>query len=185
MLEACENYIKRSYRNRAHLAGPNGIQRLSIPLAKGKNQQQPIGEVQIAYDLPWQSQHWGAIQSAYGRAPFYEEYAPYLQPYFQKKIDSLFEWNLQLIKELLELLQIDTPLVFSEIFVKTPDPPIQDFRNTINPKKLLSTTFPAYELSPYPQVFLEKTGFLPNLSILDLLFCTGPEASLLLENAVR
>ena len=184
IIEACENYKKGNYRNRAYLAGPNGVQRLSIPLAKGKNQQLNIREVKIAYEQAWQSQHWGAIQSAYGRAPFFEEYAPYLQPVFNKKTEILFDWNLQLIKLLADLLQINKPIQLSTTFVKNVSTPTVDFRNRIHPKRKLSETFSNFHCSTYPQVFLEKSGFLPNLSILDLLFCTGPEAGLILEKSV-
>ena len=69
VVEACENYQKGSLRNRCFIAGPNGVQRLSIPLEKGKHRQMPIRDVRIAYDEPWQRQHWRSISTAYGNAP--------------------------------------------------------------------------------------------------------------------
>ena len=71
LLEAHENYQKGSYRNRCHIAGANGLMRLSIPLRKGKNEQLPIQKTLISYDEPWITQHWQSIRSAYGNAPFF------------------------------------------------------------------------------------------------------------------
>ena len=77
VIEQYEHYIKRSYRNRCHIATSHGIQRLSIPLKKGKNEQQSIRKVQIAYGESWQKNHWSAILAAYSNAPFFEHYEEY------------------------------------------------------------------------------------------------------------
>ena len=97
ILEQHENYVKRSYRNRAHIATANGPLRLSIPLEKGKNQRKPIREVRISYEENWQSKQWTAICSAYGNAPFFEYYVDDIQPLFKEKTTFLFEHNLSLI----------------------------------------------------------------------------------------
>ncbi len=94
-LEAAEHYQKGSLRNRCHIAGPNGIQRLSIPLVKGKHQQTPIREVRISYETSWQRQHRRSIQADYGNAPFYEHYVGDIQPFYERKWDLLFDYNLE------------------------------------------------------------------------------------------
>ncbi|NJK84178.1 MAG: WbqC family protein [Saprospiraceae bacterium] len=86
-LEQHENYLKRSYRNRCHLAAANGILRLSIPLEKGKNQQMPIRSVKIAYDEPWQKQHLKSIHTAYGNAPFFNDYMDELAYFYHQHYD--------------------------------------------------------------------------------------------------
>ena len=96
VIEQHENYRKGTYRNRSHIASANGLLRLTIPLQKGKNQQQNIRTVRIAYNQPWQAQHWTSIQSAYGNSPFFEFYADELQPFFKKKETFLWDWNFQL-----------------------------------------------------------------------------------------
>jgi hypothetical protein len=175
-LESQEHYQKRTYRNRSHIASANGILRLTVPLKKGKNEQQPITEVAIAYDEGWQRQHWNSIVSAYQNAPYFDFYAPYLQPYFERTFPLLFDFSRSIVEKLIELLQIEVILKSTRSYSKNPGEEITDFRGEIHPRKA-----PAADLPAYVQVFMEKHGFLPNLSILDLLFCTGPQASLMLE----
>ena len=170
-LEAHEHYVKGSYRNRCHIAAANGVQRLSIPLRKGKHQQQPIREVRIAYDEPWQARHWQAIRSAYGSAPFFEHVADVLHPFFhQKKYDLLWDWNLDLLHRLLSLARLNTEIRFTETFGQAP-PGTLDFRETFHPKRPAPPERPAP--IRYPQVFEDRHGFLPDLSAIDLLFCSG------------
>jgi hypothetical protein len=182
-IEQHENYLKGSYRNRAHLGGANGILRLSIPLRKGKNEQQDIRKVELAYDEPWLSHHWHSIQSAYGNSPYFPFYEEALSAVFQEKEQFLFDFNLKLLDTLLVQLGLPKNYKLTESFEKSPAD-IKDFRNGIFPKKHRQKEDADFEAPRYRQVFEEKNGFLPNLSILDLLFCTGPQAVLLLENAI-
>lgn len=182
-LEACEHFQKGTYRNRCHIAGPNGLQRLSIPLAGGKNQQMPIREVRIAYDQPWQQVHWRSIQAAYGSAPFFPFYADDLAPFFQKKWLFLFDFNLELLGVLLKKLDWTGRFEWSETYLppgQTGD--LQDFRNAVLPGA--KRPQPAwFQPGRYPQVFQERHGFLPDLSALDLLFCQGKAAGDVLRSA--
>jgi hypothetical protein len=153
-VEACEHYQKGSFRNRCHIAGPNGVQRLSIPLVKGKHNQMPIKEVRIAYDEPWQVRHWRSIRTAYGNAPYFEHYADDLAPHYEKHYTFLFDLNLELLRLVLQQkLGWQGEIVLSTSYIPA------DL-----PKDLPQQ---------YPQVFEDKHGFLPDLSILDLLFCCG------------
>ncbi len=183
-IEQHENYSKGSYRNRCHLASAQGLLRLSIPLAGGKHQQQPIREVKIAYKEPWQSQHWTAIKSAYGKSPFFEYYADFFQPLFQKKYTYLWDWNWDLLQQILQVVAIDTNIQLTEQFDKKPKDGILDFRNSISPKPSRHVLDKSYKIAQYVQVFEEKHGFLPDLSILDLLFCSGPEAVVYLQCSI-
>ncbi|MAT54423.1 MAG: hypothetical protein CMN32_08050 [Saprospirales bacterium] len=170
-LEACEHYSKGSWRNRCLIAAANGTQLLSVPLRKGKHQQMPIREVRIAYDEPWQARHWQAIQSAYGRAPFFEHFGPELAPLYQKQFTTLWEWNLSLLTTLYSCFGLRPNWQLTESWEKEPATGIRDLRNAIHPKKPLPEDLA--ELPPYPQVFEDKHGFLPNLCALDLLMCQG------------
>jgi hypothetical protein len=180
ILEQHENYRKRTYRNRCHLMSANGILKLSIPLGKGKNQGQNIKSVKIAYSQSWQNEHWRSIQSAYGRAPFYEYYADEIKAVFDSQPETLFDLNWQLMELIIELLQLDLKISFSETFQKELPEDIADGRNTILPTKKLEDE--TIKLRKYNQVFEDKYGFISNLSILDLLFCCGPEAHGVLMN---
>ncbi len=155
IFEQHENYLKRSYRNRAHILSANGVLKLSIPLAKGKNQALPIRDVCIFYDDDWQKLHWKTIQSAYGRSPFYEFYADELKAIYDKKIPHLFDFNLELFKCIVELLQLDIEITFSKQYEKTPNEDVEDSRNLILPARHPFQS-EQFELRPYSQVFENK-----------------------------
>ena len=177
-LEAQEHYQKGSYRNRCHLAGPNGLLRLSVPLEKGKHQQTPIREVRIAYRQDWHRPHWQSIQTAYGNAPFWEYYAPELEAILADPPELLWDLNLSLLQAILRALQWNPQLELTETYLlpsRSSLIPLTDHRPLAQVK-----SDPACDFPSYPQVFTEKHGFLPNLSILDLLFCQGPAASIYL-----
>lgn len=182
-LEACEHFQKGSYRNRCHIAGPNGVQRLSIPLLKGKHQQTPIRDVRIAYEEPWQQVHWRSIQAGYGNAPYFEYYADALGKFYQKRYTFLFDLNLDLLHFLCNKIGWAGTIQLSDAFTPPPvDPalrPEDDLRYRVTPK---TATPPAYfQPRPYAQVFSERHGFLPDLSVLDLLFCRGKQAGDVLD----
>lgn len=180
VLDQQEHYQKGSYRNRAHIAGANGLLRLSIPLRKGKHQQMPIREVEIAYDEDWQRLHWQTLQSAYGKAPFFEHYAPELEPLFLQPLPFLFDWNLQCLKLLIDLLGLDADLQTSSQYYTALPEGWTDARNHIHPKAHRQEGPPQDAAPTYMQVFQDKNGFIPDLSVLDLLFCLGPQAVLYL-----
>ncbi len=171
IFEAHENYQKGSYRNRCHIANSTGLQVLSVPLRKGKNQNQSIREVMIAYNEDWQKQHWQSLRTAYGSAPFWDYYAPQFEIFFKEKYDCLFDLNIHIIEALCKMLKLNKSVKTSfsndyELLFKDG----ADFRNAISPKKNV------FKGERYAQLFQEKTGFIPNLSVLDLLFCAGPQA---------
>ncbi|MEL6718439.1 MAG: WbqC family protein [Bacteroidota bacterium] len=181
IIEQWEHYQKGSYRNRCHIMGANGLLRLSIPLQSGKNQQMNIREVKISYQESWQALHWKSINSAYRNAPFFEYYADYIAPFYEQKESFLFDWNYKLLIQILDLLQLENNTTLSKEYDVHPIFPIVDMRNSIQAKKSRHKNVSSFEASPYAQVFQERHGFVSNLSILDLLFCTGPQAILYLE----
>ena len=185
MLEQHENYSKGSYRNRCHLASSMGLLRLSLPLAGGKNQQQPIREVKLKYDEPWQNQHWTAIKSAYGKSPYLEHYEHLFLPIFQKKYEFLWDWNWDLLQVILEIISLGKNIELTKEFEKELSGKIVDFRNKISPKENRKFEDADFEQVKYVQVFEAENGFLPNLSILDLIFCAGPEAVIYLERSLK
>ncbi len=171
ILEKKEHFQKGTYRNRCHIATTQGIQVLSIPLKKGKNQQQIITEVQIANDMNWQRPFWRTLQTAYGNAPFWEHYAPLFETFFLKKYTFLFDYNGDILQTLLKILKLDKSISFSYtdtyLFDFTEG---LDYRNVCTPKN--QTKNPRR----YAQVFEDRNGFIPHLSILDLLFCSGNQS---------
>ncbi len=175
-IEQWEHYQKGSYRNRCHIAAANGLTRLTIPLIKGKNEQQGIRDVRIAYYESWQRQHWQSIRSAYGNAPFFEFYADDLKPFYEKPYPFLFDFNLEILQTMLCLLRLNVNLQLTESYQEKGNPGIIDLRNTIHPRSHLHAADPHFTPVPYHQVFEDRYDFLPNLSMLDALFCLGPGA---------
>lgn len=172
-LEAYEHYQKGGYRNRCLIVGANGVQMLSIPLEKGKHQQTPIKEVKISNKESWQMNHWRSIQSAYGKSPFFEYYALDFEPFYTREFNYLFDWNLELLNTIIDLMDFSFSVQETKQYNTAPLPDCIDFRNQLQPKHRIKK---GTALPHYPQVFEAKNGFIPNLSILDLLFCAGPEA---------
>jgi len=170
-LEAYERHQKSGFSNRCYIAGANGLITLSIPLLKGRNQKTLVNEIEIDNQQKWQVKHWRAIESSYMRSPWFEFYKDDLKQFYQKEYIHLFDWNQELVIYILKKLNWYGDLSVSTIY-ETALPGKTDNRNTITPKNYLE--FPSIK---YPQVFEEKLGFLPNLSIIDLLFCCGKTAN--------
>jgi hypothetical protein len=173
-IEVHENYQKQSYRNRCQILGPNGVQDLNIPIAKSGMKRSPIQEVQIFDDDLWQKNHWKSIETAYNSSPFFLYYANYFENLFKQKAFSLFDFNMGIIKSIFEILELNQKLGYTSSFEKIYDE-ATDLRDLIHPKKKTSF-YNQCAQNPYIQVFSQRHGFIPNLSILDLIFNLGPEA---------
>lgn len=174
-IEHHENFIKQTYRNRTVILGANGAIPLIVPVEKGREQKIRITDLRISYDEEWQRTHWRTIFSAYNSSPFFEYYADDLEPLFRKKVDFLFDLNQQITKTLLDILEIPAELLQTQDFEAIPADCL-NFREKINPKAHRNAEDPSFIAQPYTQVFSEKFGFVPDLSILDLLFNEGPSA---------
>jgi hypothetical protein len=183
-IEQHENFIKQTYRNRAVILGANGPIPLIVPVEKGRGQKIKIRDLRIAFDEDWQRNQWRTIFSAYNSSPFFEYYADELEPFFREKHDFLFDFNLKITETLLELLEIGTPINLTEDFEKVPQNCL-NFREQISPKAHLIDEDPHFTARPYTQVFSEKFGFVPDLSILDLLFNAGPSAHQILIDCFK
>lgn len=163
-IEAYENYQKKGYRNRCHILGGQNIVRLSIPLESGKNQQMPIQKVRISYKTDWIKQHIQSIRSAYSNSPFFIFYSDDIFDILSTRETYLYSLNKNILSYLCPLLGLSLgETLFYEKEIPT------DFRSKIKPNR--------HEIKhqAYEQVFSNKTPFVPNLSILDALFCLGPE----------
>ena len=171
IIERHENYQKRSYRNRCHVIGSHGLERLSIPLQSGKHEQQPITQVRISYDRPWFASHWNTIKSAYGRAPYFEHYGDELKEILYDKYDYLFELNSAILNWLTRSIGLKMNTYTSD-YDKIPLDSI-DLRNFIHFKK--DNIDVNFSTVSYFQVFDDRQDFEPNLSVIDVLFALGPE----------
>jgi len=179
MLESNEYYEKQTYRNRAYILGPHRVEMLTIPVMYG-NQKQLIKDIRPDESQKWQQHHWRTIQTAYGKAPFYEFFADYLQKSYQKKYTFLWDFNYDLLTTCLKLLKLKPTICQTETYEKVYAAEILDIRGMIFPQ---NTDFKAlgYQESPYRQNF--GNNFVGNLSIIDLLFCKGNESSEILKKS--
>lgn len=177
-IEYCESYLKQSYRNRMVILAANGPLQLSIPVADGPRAKGPIKDLKLSFDQPWQLMHWRGISSAYNSSPFFEYYADDLAPFFHnKKWKYLFDFNREIQNAILKAINLDITIKPTLDYFpqgKAPET-TDDFRYTIHPKQQKQEADSHFFPTPYTQVFNDKWGFVPNLSILDLLFSEGPE----------
>jgi len=171
LLEKEEHFPKQTFRNRTRIYSPNGPLDLFLPVIKGSKYHTKMKDVKISYDFKWQRLHWLSLESCYRNSPYFEYYEDDLAPFFQKKYDFLFDYNLEILEWIFKQLKKSPVLQFTTEYEK--DIPAElDYRNKIQFKN-------AELIAPqkiYTQVFGEKHGFLPNMSIVDLLFNQGPQA---------
>ncbi|MBN3521923.1 WbqC family protein [Algoriphagus lutimaris] len=174
-----ELYQRQSYLNRTRIRLANKVETLSVPI-QGRRPRVALSKVSIDYSQNWQKIHVRGIQSAYGKAPFFEFFFPYIEPVFGKKHASLWDLNLEMLTICLKLLRCSGKLtVCQNINEEQVD---LDLRGQIKP----SGSFLERELySPVPYNQLFGSDFEPNLSVLDLLFCMGTEAKKLLLSSVK
>lgn len=175
IFEVCDNYQKQTFRNRSEIYGANGKLALSVPVSYTQKQRQQSKDVLISSTDDWQSHHQKSLDSAYKMSPFYEFYIDDLMPLFKTNFKFLLDLNLKCFELLSEAIQFNTSFSLTESFTILVNDK-KDFRYLVNAKK--NTGF---QFDKYTQVFTEKHGYLPNLSILDLLFNEGPNTINYLE----
>jgi len=150
--------------------GANGSQTLTIPKERKSSDKTLISDINISNQDKWQKSHWQSIVSAYNSSPFFEYYKDELLPFYNTKYSTLFDFNLKLTKTILELMQVEKKLNFTSKFQKE-----------FNGLDFRSSKFILKNQEEYQQVFSDKNPFIPNLSILDVLFNLGPETTSYLE----
>ena len=210
LIERHESFIKQTYRNRMIIPTTNGPLSLTIPT--NHDISLSMKDIRISDHANWRHVHWNALLSAYGESPFFEYYQDDIRPFYEKKYEFLFDFNMETTEKMIELLDIRPKISITEEYIlseerrvkseettfggqgesqfdsianhKVPSSNLKvqskevqsivDFRDAIRPKKPL----PDAEFAPkrYYQVYGQKHGFLPNMSILDLLFNEGNEA---------
>ena len=173
-LEVCDNFTKQTLRNRCYIDSPNGALALTIPVVKTEGKTM-MKDIRISDHGNWRHQHWVALESSYRQSPFFEYYADDFAPFYEKKWEFLADYNEELMALVTSLLDIERPVK------RTTDPP----QPSLKGREFLATKSSPFKGEsegvcglPYYQVFASRHGFLPDLSIVDLLFNMGPEGVL-------
>lgn len=184
-IEQYDHYLKQTYRNRCLIATASGPLALSVPTEKPLSLKCLMKDIRISDHGNWRHLHWNAIESAYGNTPFFEYYQDDFRPFYEKKYPFLFDFNLQLCRMICSLIDIHPELLPTGEYKQEFAGHEHDFRETIHPKKEFSRADPCFIPQSYYQVFETRYGFLPNLSVIDLLFNMGPESLPVLQRSVR
>ncbi len=169
LIEINDRFQKQTYRNRCYLVGSNKVLSLTVPTSYSNRSL--TKEVRIDHSQRWVKDHWGAIYSAYGKAPFFEYFADSFKESINTKHKFLIDLTVELMGLTFKLLSISVSMTYSESYIDNFD---NDFRNVILPKKSF-TDRKIYTPYAYSQLFSDT--FIPNMSILDLIMCEGPQAS--------
>jgi hypothetical protein len=172
VIDIHSNFQKSTYRNRCKIMGPNGMQTLSVPLVKGKGQHTLFNDVQISYSENWRKDHWQSLVSSYRRSAYFEFYEDQILPIYENDYEFLKDFNQATLQIVSNLLKTPLDIQLTESYIPLGSFDGKDARDMINPnanKMKASYSFPKYQ-----QVFMDRISFLPDLSILDILFNLGP-----------
>lgn len=171
LIEREENYLKQSYRNRCYILSADKPQYLTVPVYLGSFHKTHIRDIRIDYSKRWQQVHLRALTSAYCSSPYFIFYFEVFERIILSGHEFLLDLNMELIEAALKMMDISRKISYTAEFI-TGNDNIDDLRYAISPKKISS-----YPFKKYIQVFATKEGFVPGLSIADLLFNTGPDAA--------
>ena len=170
LIEQYDSYQKQTYRNRCVIATTNGLQALTVPV-EHTDEKTLVKDLRISDHNQWRRIHWNALMSAYSESPFFEYYADDIRPFFEKRYDFLIDFNEAIRQTICQLIDIQPQVEYTTDYVRQC---ANDYREVINAKHPQPDS--DFEPRTYWQVFQQKHGFQANLSILDLLFCMGPES---------
>lgn len=179
-IEQYEHYAKGTYTNRYYLAGPHGRILLSVPLLHSGRERTAFKDLKICNRDRWQALHWKTLTSAYRRSPWFEFYEEMLYPLYGRKFEYLMDWNLQAFNLVNSWLSLSWEISFTDEYEKSYPETFEDARNRFLPQNTLDSNGNSLR---YHQVFEDRTGFIPGLSMLDLIFCEGRQARFFLNKS--
>ncbi|MHA4895675.1 WbqC family protein [Pedobacter sp. PWIIR3] len=171
VLEQYEHFPKQTYRNRASVYSPNGILDLIVPVVKGANVHTVIKDVKISNEFNWQRLHWKSLESCYRNSAYFEYYEDEFAQFYNQNYTYLLDLNLDILAWLFKQLKKTAEFKFSDEYFKNPAPMV-DLRTKMTVRNRADVS----DAKPYFQVFDDRHGFIPNLSMADLLFNQGPQS---------
>jgi hypothetical protein len=176
VIEAFETYPKQTCRNHCRIFGPNGSLTLTIPVIKANGNHTLTKDILVSTSQPWQKIHWRSIETAYNNSPFFLYFQDYFARFYEKNYRFLIDLNMEVFQTLLQIFKLEPTVRYTEMFERSPEG-VNDLRTILGVKySSRQRSYPRYT-----QVFESRHGFIPGLSILDLLFNLGPEALFYLQ----
>jgi len=173
LIEKEEHFVKQTYRNRATVYSPNGPLDLIVPVMKGAKVHTKMKDIRISNDFNWQRLHWKSLESCYRNSAYFEYYEDEFYRFYEQRFEYLYDYNIEIMQWLLKQLKKNVTLDHTTEYLSGVDDEL-DFRMKLSAKRLNLNQ----DLKPYFQVFDDRGGFIPNLSIVDLLFNQGPQSKL-------
>lgn len=182
-IEACEHYVKQSWRNRCRFYAADGAQTLNFPV-RHEDFGKPISQMRIDWKTDWLTRHERAIISAYRTSPYFEYYQDELFAILDSRPELMLDFNTQILRFFLRKTGIPADIRFTSEWeaVTIEGHKVTDLREAIHPKRPNSILKDLGVEKPYWQVFSPKYGFIPGLSIMDLLFNEGPDSICYIKN---
>ena len=184
LLEQYDHYRKQTYRNRCAIAAPDGPLVLTVPVVKPSAPKAFMRDIRISDHGNWRHLHWNAFETAYNHTPFFEYYRDDFRPFYERRYEFLADFNEELLHLVCSLIDMQPVVSRTTAYAVHPAAGVLDLREAICPKEGTPAEGPAFSPVPYYQVFASRLGFLPNLSIVDLLFNMGPESLLVLQQSM-
>jgi hypothetical protein len=179
-IDIFEHFPKQTYRNRCYILAANGVMPLTVPVLKGRTGKIMTKDIKISYIENWQHQHFQSIMSAYSAAPFYDFFIDTFSAVFNKKFDFLIDLNNEIFSSINKILNIDTKIEYTDDFVQIDVNNPDDYRFAFSPKNKINFSNSTH--INYIQVFSDRYEFVPNLSILDLIFNLGLDTKKYLQD---
>lgn len=177
LFEIHETYPKQTCRNRTNILTANGVLFLTIPVRKPYGNRSKTADILIDYSTPWNKIHWKAITSAYNKSPFFLFFRDDLENLYNGHHELLIDFNTLLINQINKFLRISVQPEFTSSYIK-------EYSALIDKRNCSKNKCEAdHDLKVYTQVFSDRFSFMPDLSIIDLLFNEGPSALLYLKNS--
>ena len=166
-------FRRSSFRNRMILPGGNGLVSLTIPVVGGRSVKLPFKAVEIDYSSNWQRDHFRTLDTIYGNSPFFFQYRSSLKEIFDQKPRFLVDWNASCLDWIVKKMKINLNLILNG----------NQLTDNLEVKERIDFYLPSNHdksgkepFFKYPQLFEDRIGFRPNVSIVDLLFNLGPDA---------
>ena len=171
-------YKKRTFRNRCVILDSNGKINLSVPIITSSSSK-ILRDIRIDNSENWSKIHLRSLQTSYGKSPFFLYYRDYIFDCLKMRHNFLIDLNHDLLTLICKFLDLKKKIRYvDEKRLNSCD--FDDYRNIVNPKSLYSSR---KIFDPYQYTHVFGKDFVPNLSIIDLLFSEGPRSIEVINNS--